>query len=85
MMGGVPPPFLGSLPYLQKIWMGVYRDILTFENTRPFSWEVEIGLDLGFENFLEILEESGLTDDECEEIQEIIFGGVDDEYVRGVV
>jgi hypothetical protein len=61
--------------------MGVYRDILTFENTRPFSWEVENGLDLGFENFLEFLEESGLTDDECEEIQEIIFGGVDNKKV----
>jgi hypothetical protein len=45
--------------------MGVYRDILTFENTRPFSWEVENGLDLGFENFLEFLGESGLSDDEC--------------------
>ena len=78
MKGGVPPPFLGTLPYLKKILMGVYRGRMIFENTRPFSWEVENGLDLGFENFLEFLEESGLTDDECEEIQEIIFGGVYD-------
>jgi hypothetical protein len=42
MIGGIPPPFLGSLPYLQKIWMGVYRGRMTFENTRPFSWEVEL-------------------------------------------
>jgi hypothetical protein len=25
---------------------------MIFENSRPFSWEVETGLDLGFENFL---------------------------------
>jgi hypothetical protein len=45
--------------------MGVYGERMTFENARPFSWEIETTLDLGFENFLEFLGESGLSDDEC--------------------